>query len=137
MQHDSGKHIYTINTKMILEMDGDCWDMLNQIAALKYGYTKMTFLFYQCSKDAVCNSGRQNLLIFTHLQVKRNTILFNVSYIASMTIHGLAQYQAQMIAEFVITDKIEVSLVIKAAYSDTGNQGSILNVVTLSLRHLW
>lgn len=54
-----------------------------------------------------------------------------------MTIHGLAQYQPHRIAEFIMTDKIEVSLVIKAAYSDTGNQGSFLNVVMHSLHHLW
>lgn len=48
-----------------------------------------------------------------------------------MTIHGLAQDQPQM------TDKIEVSLVIKAAYSDMGNQGAVLNVATHSLHHLW
>lgn len=96
--------------------------MLNQTAALKHGYTKMIpFFYHQCSKNAGCNSGRQNVLIFTHLQVKRNTVLFNISYIASMTIHGLVQYQPQMTAEFIMTDVTEVSLVIKAAYLDMGN----------------
>lgn len=38
-----------------------------------------------------------------------------------MTIHGLVQYQPQMTAEFIMTDVTEVSLVIKAAYSDMGN----------------
>lgn len=36
-----------------------------------------------------------------------------------MTIHGLAQYQPQMSAEFIMPDKLEVTLVIKAAHSDT------------------
>lgn len=45
VQDDLGKRIYIINTKMILEEDGDCWDMLNQTAALKQGYTKMIPFF--------------------------------------------------------------------------------------------
>lgn len=87
--------------------------------------------------DAVGNSRRQNLLIFTHLQVMRNTVLFNISYIVFMAIQGLAQYQLQMTAEFVMTEKIEVTLVITGAYSDTGNESSVPNVVTHSLHHLW
>lgn len=63
------------------------------------------------------------------MQVMRNTVLFNISYIVFMAIQGLAQYQPQMTAEFIMTDKIEVSLVIKGAYSDIGNESSVLNVV--------
>lgn len=67
----------------------------------------------------------------------RNTVLFNISYIVFMAIQGLAQYQLQMTAEFVMTEKIEVTLVITGAYSDTGNESSVPNVVTHSLHHLW
>lgn len=67
----------------------------------------------------------------------RNTVLFNISYIVLLAIQGLAQYQPQMTAEFIMTDKIEVSLVTKGAYSDTGNESSVLNLVTHSLHHLW
>lgn len=98
---------------------------------------KCSLLLYSFSKDAVCNSGRQNLLIFTDLQVKRNAVLFYISYIAFMAICRLAQYQPQMIVEFVMTDKAEVCLVIKVEYSDMRNAGSLLNVVMHPLHHLW
>lgn len=92
---------------------------------------KCSLLLYSLRKDAVCNSGRQNLLIFTDVQVKRNAVLF--SYIVFMAICSLAQYQPQMIIEFVMTDKAEVNLVIKVEYSDMRN----VNIVTHTLHHLW
>lgn len=98
---------------------------------------KCSLLLYQHRKDAVCNSGRQHLLIVTDLQVKRNTVLFNINYIVFMAICSLAQYQPQMIAEFVMTHKAEVSLVFKVEYSDARNAGSLLNVVMHPLHHLW
>lgn len=126
------------------ETNGDCWDMLNQAAALKHECSKMFLLLYSLRKDAVCNSGRQSLLIFTDLQVKRNAVLFNISYIVFITICSLAQYQPQMIVEFVMTDKVEISLAIKVEYSGTRTAGSkcflnalLLNVVMHSLHHLW
>lgn len=97
----------------------------------------MFLLLYSLRKDAVCNSGRQSLLIFTDLQVKRNAVLFNISYIVFITICSLAQYQPQMIVEFVMTDKVEISLAIKVEYSGTRTAGSLLNVVMHSLHHLW
>lgn len=45
VQHHLCKHIYIVNTKMILKMDGDHWDMLNQTVALKHRYTKMILSF--------------------------------------------------------------------------------------------
>lgn len=91
---------------------------------------KCSLLLYNLRKDAVCNSGRQNLLIFTDLQVKRTAVLFNISYIAF-----LAQHRPQMIVEFA--DKAEVSLVIQVEYSDMRNARSLLNVITHPLHHLW
>lgn len=96
---------------------------------------KCSLLLYNRRNDAVCNSGRKKLLIFTDLQVKRTVVLFNISYIAFMVICRLAQYQPQMIVEFA--DKAEVSLVIQVEYSDMRNAGSLLIVITHSLHHLW
>lgn len=98
---------------------------------------KSSLLLYHHRKDAVCNLGRQRLLIFTDLQVKRNVDLFNINYIVFTAIRSLAQYQPQMIAEFVMTDKAEVSRVFKVEYSDTRNAGSLLDVVTHPLHHHW
>lgn len=97
---------------------------------------KCSFLLHNLRKDAVCNSGRQNLFIFTDLQVKRNAVLLNISYIVFMAICSLAQYQPQTIVEFVMTDKAEVSLVIQVECSDMRNAGSLLNVVMHPLHHL-
>lgn len=60
-----------------------------------------------------------------------------ISCIVFMAICSPAQYQPHMTAQFVMTDKAEVRLVIKVECSDMGNAGSLLNVVTHALHHLW
>lgn len=67
MQDDLGKHIYTINAKAILENDGDSWDMLNQTAALKHGYTKMIPFFTTSVARMQVVIQEDKMYLFSHI----------------------------------------------------------------------